>query len=630
MGSQNLSAQNTLWIDQMDLSVVQQGFNDAKSCTSVNGTPIRIGGQEYPRGVGTHAHSEIAIKLYGEAISFKALVGIDDEVEGRGATVVFEVLVDGKPVWNSGLMQRHEAARVVEINLTGAQELILVTQDGGDGVDMDHADWADAQLLLKNDARHQPHTFKILQPIPNIAKTDRSQLAINGPAVLGTTPGRDFLFRIPASGERPLRFQAINLPKGLVLDPDNGIISGQVEHDGDFIVTLTVYKGKKTASRDLKIIAGKDKLARTPPMGWNSWNCWGLEVSQEKVLETANQFIDSGLADYGYMYVNIDDGWQAGRKACGKIKANDKFPDMKKLADDVHALGLRIGTYSSPGPKTCGGYTGSFEHEFDDVRAWAEWGFDYVKYDYCSYKDVVKGNELKDHIAPYELIRKALDSVDRDIVFSICTGNEFAAWNWGPDLRGNLWRTTSDIIDTWGSMAGIGFWSDSVGDFQRSGAWNDPDMLVVGKVGWSDSLHETRLTKNEQVTHLTLWSILGAPLLIGCDLSQLDEFTFDLLTNSEVIAINQDPLGKQGRRLDKEGYFEVWSRPLEDGSLAVALFNRGPVPGDATFHLAKAELSGKHLLRDLWRKRDLSEVEESYTTQLHPHESLFLRVIPQK
>jgi alpha-galactosidase len=282
---------------------------------------------------------------------------------------------------------------------------------------------------------------------------------------------------------------------------------------------------------------------------------------------------------------------------------------MKGLADYVHNLGLRIGTYSSPGPQTCAGFTGSYQHELKDAQQYANWGFDYLKHDWCSYGNIDNGSTLDGLKMPYIVMAEALRRVDRDIVLSLCQYGMGDVHQWGESVGGQLWRTTGDITDTWGSMSGIGFDHDRRSPYAKPGAWNDPDMLVVGYVGWGNP-HPTKLTGNEQITHITLWSMLAAPLLIGCDLTKLDDFTKDLLMNHEVIEIDQDPLGKAARRTWKEGDLEVWTRPLFDGSTAVAFFNRGSERATIAVPRSRTGARGR-TVRNAWLRKDVGTLGDS-------------------
>ncbi len=448
---------------------------------------------------------------------------------------------------------------------------------------------------------------------------------INGAKVYGQRSNMPFLFAIAASGNRPMSFDAVNLPPGLKLDRKNGIISGKVAEAGIYKVGLTAKNKLGSAKSVLKIIIG-NKIALTPPMGWNSWNVWGLTVDQNKVIASAKVYKEKGLINHGWSFINIDDGWEIPgrspdlkRDAAGNILCNSKFPDMKALGDSIHALGLKFGIYSSPGTLTCGGYTASYQQEINDARSYASWGIDYLKYDWCSYDRIAKDHSLTELKKPYLVMRDALDNVDRDIVYSLCQYGMGKVWEWGESVGGNLWRTTGDITDTWESLKEIGFSQKVNAKFARPGAWNDPDMLIVGWVGWGPSLHPTRLTPDEQYTHISLWSLLSAPLLIGCDLTRLDEFTLNLLTNDEVIALNQDPLGKQAiQKYDKDG-IQIWIKDLEDGSKAVGIFNLGTAAQKFSFNFSDFNLPSRLMVRDLWRQKDLGSFGGKFETAIASH-----------
>lgn len=448
---------------------------------------------------------------------------------------------------------------------------------------------------------------------------------INGPAVYGARPGHAFLYKIPASGRKPIHYSATGLPDGLHLDVATGIIKGAVLNAGEYRVVLMAQNSAGKSTRNFTIKIG-DRIGLTPVMGWNSWNVWGLSVSDTKVRESARAMVRH-LGDYGWSYMNIDDGWESeDRLPDGRITGNEKFPDLKALSEYVHGLGLKIGIYSSPGPRTCGGYLGSYQHEDLDAESYGKWGIDYLKYDWCSYgqiKPSATGEELK---APYLLMRSSLDKAGRDIIYSLCQYGMGDVWKWGADIGANSWRTTGDITDTWESMAGIGFRQYIMSPYAGPGHYNDPDMLVVGKVGWGPKVRNSRLTPDEQYTHISLWSLLASPLLIGCDLNQLDEFTLNLLTNAEVLAINQDALGQQAHPLHKEANIQVWIKDLADGSKAVGLFNVSESYQKGSVDFGNAELKGYRKIRDLWRQKDLGTFEKNFSAKIPPHGVLLLKI----
>ena len=367
-------------------------------------------------------------------------------------------------------------------------------------------------------------------------------------------------------------------------------------------------------------------LASTPPMGWNSWNHFAKKVTDADVRAAADALVASGMRDAGYIYVNIDDTWEGQRDAQGNIQTNSKFPDMKALADYVHSKGLKLGIYSSPGPKTCAGYEGSYGHEQQDADTYAKWGVDYLKYDLCSYRNVMKTESNGDQQKAwtmmqqaYEKMHQALLNTHRPIVYSLCQYGWDAVWNWGPKVGGNLWRTTGDISDNYDRMSLIGFSQAGLAKYAAPGHWNDPDMLEVGN---------GRMKPDEYRTHMSLWAMLAAPLLAGNDLSKMDDTTKSILMNKEVIAVDQDALGVQGDRVHATGPFEVWMKPLQDGSKAVALFNRSESDYPITVQLKDVGFDGPVQARDLWSHADLGTLNGSYTVVVPRHGVVMLRLKP--
>ena len=357
--------------------------------------------------------------------------------------------------------------------------------------------------------------------------------------------------------------------------------------------------------------------ARTPPMGWNSWNHFNTRIDAAIIRAQADAMVSSGMRDAGYLYINIDDGWEKRRDAGGNIVPNENFPDMKALATYVHNKGLMLGIYSSPGPNTCAGYEGSYQHEAQDAQSYAEWGIDYLKYDWCS---AAKIPELSaDMKGTYRRMADALKRSGRLMVLSLCQYGHQDVWRWGADVGGNLWRTTDDIQDNYLTMAYIGFGQNGLEKYAGPGHWNDPDMLEVGNGGMSTE---------EYRTHMSLWAILAAPLLAGNDLSKMDATTRELLTNREVIAVDQDPLGKQGRRVWQEGPLEIWVKPLHDGSSATGMFNRGSTDSEMRLPLALAGIQGKATVRDVWKHVDLGERSGEFIATVPPHGVVMLRLQP--
>ena len=371
-------------------------------------------------------------------------------------------------------------------------------------------------------------------------------------------------------------------------------------------------------------------LALTPPMGWNTWNKFACNVSDELVRGMADAMVKSGMKDAGYQYIVIDDCWQVSRDATGNIVVDpQRFPNgIKPLADYVHSVGLKFGIYSDAGAKTCQGRPAGLGHEYQDARTYASWSVDYLKYDWCN---TLPGQDAR---SSYANIRQALDASGRPIVLSICEWGSHQPWLWAKEAGGNLWRTTGDIQDRW---AGKKEWSpgnccsngmldivdenEPLYSYAGPGHWNDPDMLEVGNGG---------MTTTEYRSHFSLWALMAAPLIAGNDLRSMTPEIHDILTNKEVIAIDQDPLGRQGRRVWKDGDLEVWSKQLQDGSRAVILLNRGASSRDITASWEQIGYPG-HLsaaVRDLWAHKDLGKFTGKFSAPVESHGVVMLTIRP--
>jgi alpha-galactosidase len=421
-------------------------------------------------------------------------------------------------------------------------------------------------------------------------------------------------------GMRPITYDGSYKDGALTLATQsrNGLVTG-VAHKVTKEATMPPALLPLPALKDLP----DNGLARTPPMGWNSWNKFAGRVDDASVRGMADAMVSSGMAKAGYVYINIDDTWELGRDANGNITSNKKFPDMKALADYVHSKGLKIGIYSSPGPKTCAGYEGSFGHEQQDAKTFAAWDIDYLKYDLCSDLDIYK-DDAPTLQAIYQQMGEALQQTHRPIVYSLCEYGRAAVWTgWGEKSGGNLWRTTGDISDRWDSMDRIGFSQIKLAPFAKPGHWNDPDMLEIGNGG---------MTADEYRTHMSLWSLLAAPLIAGNDLRTMTDETKSILMNAEVVAIDQDPEYKPVTSVTSEGGIEVLMRPLHDGSVAVGLFNRTAAPADAQFAHSSlpAGFTGKKLAaRDLWSHQPVAVEEDAFKATVPSHGVVLLKISPR-
>ena len=507
------------------------------------------------------------------------------------------------------------------------------------------------------------YTARILTP--PAPRTPR----INGPSVYGERPGRPFLYSIPATGDRPMTFTASGLPHGLMLNPQTGHITGSIAKAGTYRVTLGARNSQGKNAKAFQIVIG-DKIALTPPMGWNSWNSWAWTVDQGKVLQSARALVASGLARHGWTYVNIDDTWQGKPDPqTHALQGNERFPDMKGLVDTLHGMGLKAGIYSTPWIGSYSMYpggtaddpmrswnpppqdkrfvepfishfhsVGKYSFTNADARQWAAWGFDYLKYDWDP-NDVPHVREMSD----------ALNASGRDFVFSLSNSAPFEhAADWA--RFSNAWRTTGDISGNYESLCQNGFTQSKWAPYSGPGHWNDADMMVLGYVGWG-SPQPTHLNADEQFTHVSLWCLLSAPLLLGCDMSRLDAFTLSLLTNDEVLAVDQDPLGRAAVRVAAAGgdvtltgpapyashgetssvtlpRLQVWAKPMADGSQAVGLFNLGDAPAPVTADFDAIKIKGRQRVRDLWRQKDNGVFTGRYQATVPSHGVVLVKMTP--
>ena len=493
----------------------------------------------------------------------------------------------------------------------------------------------------------RPHCARIAAAASVFFVAALPALADSAGPILTPRPGHAVIYRIPCTGTRPIEFSVDALPASLKLDPKTGIITGRApEKSGEYALTFHASNSHGKATKHWKLVVG-DTLALTPPMGWNDWYTHYDRVTDTLLRQAADAMIGSGMADYGYQYVNVDDCWMVKpgakdpeiggepRDAAGAIRPNRRFPDMTALTAYIHTRGLKAGLYTSPGPKTCAGFTGSLQHEEADARKFAEWGFDFLKYDWCSYRPASGGKTVADYRHPYELMGAILPKLDRDIVFNLCQYGMGDVWNWGGDVGGHCWRTTGDLgLEKDTRLPGfysIAFKNAAHPEAARPGRWNDPDYILIGSVG--DAHHidappkPTSLTLDEQYSYMSLWSLMAAPLIYSGDMNHLDELTLNVLCNAEVIDVDQDPLGKQARIIrHTDGEF-VLAKPLEDGSVAIGLFNLGDAPAMISVTWADLGLKGEQRVRDLWRQKDTGVVHGPYSATVNRHGVMLVRLM---
>ena len=660
----------TRYVDEFDLSGAVSGYGaKTLACKSVSGNPLTLKGKVYARGFGDHPESALAFAADGRVAAFEATVGLDDDsvAAAKGSygkpTGEFKVWADGKVVWRSGFMKPGDEPKAVHVDLAGAKEIVLESTSGSEWTACNavHGDWADARFICAAGAQ--------LRRITDPSRTaqlgiqtpkEKDEPQFNGADIWGVRPGHPVIFRVPVSGLRPMAFSAKGLPAGVTLDA-KGVLRGTAPATkGDYDVEVTAKNAKGEAKRTIRLAVG-DMIALTPPMGWNSWNTLCYRLTQKDAMVAARALEESGLGDHGWSYVNLDDFWEMNnwvkkdsrkyrpelvgpaRDANGKILTNPTFPDMKGLTDYIHSFGFKAGLYSSPGPRTCGGCEGSYGHELADAGSWADWGFDYVKYDWCSYSEIFKketGTEnwgekaWKDpklreaFIKPYAKMNECLRKQKRDIVFSYCQYGMAHVEEWARSNGANCWRSWGDLKDAWVWMQGA-IESRIGGEYWKwcgAGCWADPDMMIVGQQYSFGGDHETYLTPNEQYTHVSVWAMVGSPLLIGCDLTKMSGFTRNLLANDEVIAISQDRLGKVAKRIRHTDAESVWVRPLADGDLAVALMSRYPLSREIRVTFDELGLQGAHYLRDCWTGKCEGRHAGYYAAVVPPHATKLIRI----
>lgn len=625
---ENAAGRKTILLEALDLNKIEQETNRPRRIGEHAG--ISINNRKYLNGFHAQTENRLYLELDGKVVRFTAEVGVDDRatlyrvdtVDIKNSYAEFFVIGDGKILWKSGTMKYGEDSKPVNVNLAGVKNLLLQV-DGGPG--NTHVSWANGMFQydgVRPKTVWSPEKREIIKKSLDFVEQMNQkypQPRINGAMRVGIRPNTPFYYPVAVTGVRPISYEAEGLPAGLMIDKESGIISGTPTIPGEYEVYLKAKNNHGMAQRILKILVG-DKLALTPPMGFLSWNVVTGLVNETFLKELADAFIQFGLRDVGYQYINIDDCWQGIRDSCGRITANSvSFPrGMKPVADYLHERGFKFGIYSSPGPTTCAGYPGSMNFEKLDVDSWVSWGVDYLKHDPCSTpRD--RSLEL------FSLMGQLLQNSGRSIVYS---GRK--------DAGSHLWRVGGDLRDQWYiSERGVGIIqsfqnAQKNADMQEPGGWNDPDMLVIGIRGKGSSGNDLTdgkgCTDEEYRSQMSLWALMSAPLFITADVRQIDPVSLEILTNPEVIEVNQDPLGKFPVRLGEEAEQEIWIKEMEDGSKTIALFNKAETPAKMTIQWSDLGLNGNHVVRDLWLRQDVGNYRKSYTSTVPSHGVILVRI----
>ncbi len=621
-----------MWVETLDLTNMSSGYRQPMARKSIDENALRLDGVLYPHGIGTHANSVLNVDLKGAVKRFLCVVGLDDEGKGNAAKVVFKVVADGKTLFDSGTKISGEKPDIINVDVRGAKRLTLSVTAPNNEITWTHADWAGAMFLLDDDSTARPESVSLgavtsMRAFPPPFKPGEAP-GVYGPQIFGCTPKKPFFQRIWATGKEPFKFTADRLPKGLQLDTEGGLITGQIEASGNYDFSIGVSNAKGKTVVPMSIVCGDHKLAQTPPMGWNAWNVFGETVSVAKVKEQADLLLETGLAQMGYNYVIIDDTWQARREADGSIFSNKRFGDITELADYLHGRGLKLGLYSTPNLETCSGYAGSYGHEEQDAKAYAEWGVDYLKYDWCQVGSNKENTTPEVMQEAYGRMRKALDKAPRDIVWALTPYGFGEAYKWAGDLGANSWFTDVGIQDTFESIRKNGERMGDLTKYSAPGRWNDPGWLMVGKFS-PNKPRFSNLRAAELQLQMTQWCIANAPLILSCDLRQLDPnklypVNTSLLTNPEVLAVNQDILGVPAKRTGWE--IETWVKPLIDGTVAVALLNKSDSAREVSARWWDIGKVGKQMVRDLWLRQDLGEFDQEFKAIVPRHGAMLLKI----
>jgi alpha-galactosidase len=668
-------ADEAVWLASLDLSKATQGFGKPQPDKSVDGHPLTLGGTTYAHGFGTHSRGILAVALDGGAKRFTATVGIDDEVGGGKGSAEFQVLGNGrKTLWTSGLMHQGQPPKAVDVDLTGQKMVMLRVTDGGDGYEFDHADWADAQFDVTGT---RPRTVILTAREPVIAMNAApAQPEIHGPTAVGIRSSTPLLWTIPVTGKWPMTFSAVNLPIGLSLSPV-GTITGTLAKPGDYAVRVAARNGAGRAERVVHFVAGPT-LAQTPPMGWNSYDAYGSNVNEAQTLANA-RYLRRNMQPYGWQYVVVDYRWYDPASATapdngepGEVLTMDdygrllppanRFPSaangqgFQGLADQVHAMGLRFGIHIMRGiprsavktnlpiegslykaadaartgdtcpwcPDMVGvrGDTPAGQAYYDSLfRLYAAWGVDFVKMDDTSSPY---------HADEIEAVRRAIDKCGRSIVYSLSPGETPVTQGAHVASHTSMWRVSGDFWDGWNALDHEFALGAKWRPFAAPGHWPDGDMLPLGHLSLGGRPvgrdRQTRFTHNEQMTLLSLWSLLPSPLMVGANLPDNDPWTLAVLTNPEVLVVNQDSLGAAGGAAASADGLEVWAKKMADGSLAVGLFNRGEIEDIVTADWSKLGITGRYAVRDLWLRKNLGRFKDKYAASVPSHGVVLLRL----
>jgi alpha-galactosidase len=505
----------------------------------------------------------------------------------------------------------------MKLRKTSLAAAVLLTVISGVAASV-HADvvpYSNAPLLVQ---RQHPVVLPD-NPIP----------ALHCPAKIGCTPGHTFFYRIPATGQPPLAFKAAGLPAGVSLDPTTGVLTGECAAKETDTATITVTNAKGAASMALTIVCAAGSHSLTPPMGWTPLGLYAETEDDAKIRAAADALNSTGLAAHGWRVLLVDDSWQGSRSPSGMMLPNQRFPDMKALGTYIHGKGLQFGIYSAPTQHSCSGYTGSLGHEADDARLFASWGIDYLKYEWCPV-DIDTQAAPTDEQAAFTLMRSKLDATSRDVTYAISTNGRQGPWNWADAAGADTFTIGGVVPDDWQTYTSSLIRYIGISEIAPAGHWIEPGPLLIGRSDYGN-LHRSNFTPSEQMFQMSLLCLLPAPLFINCDLQNLNANKFDktttaILTNDEIIAVDQDALGAAGLEMSAGPGADCWYKPLSDGTVAIGLFNKSMLPEQGDIRLADIGLSGPQPVRDLWLHKDLDAATDSISMQVPPESVIVLKV----
>jgi len=648
----NAQKTDTYRLDELEVKSFSEGIPAVVARRNQRNDTLRIAGKAYDYGIGFASTAVMPLQVSGNGYRLEALAGIDDASD-TSCRCRFLLLGDRKTLYQTPELRQGDPPVRIDVDIKGIQRLGLLVLPSSDASSACYSDWVQARITMRKDTR--PSAVPNDAPKYILTPPDPPSPRIHTPPVFGARPGNPFLLAIAATGDRPMRYAAKGLPEGLKLDTSTGMITGIVTRKKDHKVVLTATNLYGTDSSDLLLRIG-ETIALTPPMGWNGWNSWSRDIDAEKVMASARAMVDKGLRDHGWIYVNIDDAWQGERSGPEKaLQPNTRFPQFRGMVDSIHAMGLKLGVYSTPWITSYAGFPGgstdtpdgSFpdsvrndkrayrrigRHRFEEVdaRQFAAWGVDYLKYDW------------RIDLPSAERMSKALRQSGRDIVYSLSNSAPYAqAAEW--KRVANLWRTGPDIRDSWHALYQTVFHLDRWAPYHGPGHWNDPDMMVLGQVTTGSPMHPTRLTPDEQYSEVSMFALLSAPMLIGCPIDRLDPFTLSLLTNEEVIAINQDPDGCPALRQHPRQGVEVWVKSLTDGNQAIGLFHTADYgmtpqsyvrwgdepPASYILDTRALQIPDGYVLRDAWRQQDIGTAPGRFHFSIPYHGVVLLRTLKE-